>query len=203
MRIAFALLVLGTAVVAGPGEAQILNVRPAPLADLRAGKQARHGEVVLGQTTLAGALRMFAEHLRSDSVKVPRGHGGNPSPWPAGTVWLAGNHEIRPRHHLDLGPERYQLYFDENERLITASTGSRLPGGLTWKVLSAHYPAFQKGRRWGRADQPWSDEWSVALSSCVTLVANVLVAGQRVQSLSYHYTCPTGNTGTSKTTSSH
>ena len=201
MRIAFTLLVLGTAVMPRSGEAQILNVRPAPLADLRAGKQARHGEVVLGQTTLAGALRVFAEHLWSDSVKVPRGHGGNPAPLPPGTVWLAGDHEIRPRHQLDLGPERYQLFFDENERLITASTGSRLPGGLTWKVLSKHYPSLRKGRRWYSGDQPISDSWSVALSSCVTLGASVLIEGQKVQNLSYHYTCPTTSTGASTTTS--
>ncbi|HZA91968.1 MAG TPA: hypothetical protein VE420_05015 [Gemmatimonadales bacterium] len=202
MRIVFTLLILGTAAVAAPAEAQVLNVRPAPFADLRPGRQARYGEVVLGQTTLAGALRMFAEHLRSDSVKVPRGHGGNPSSWPAGTVWLGGAHEIRPRHHLDLGPDRYQLYFDENERLITASTGPRLPGGLTWQVLSKHHPSLRKGRRWYSGDQPLSDTWSVVLSSCVTLAANVLIAGQRVQSLSYHYTCPTTSTGTGKTASS-
>ena len=107
-----------------------------------------------------------------------------------------------PRHHLDLGPERYQLYFDENERLITASTGPRLPGGLTLQVLSKHHPSLRKGRRWYSGDQPLSDTWSVALSNCVTLSANVLIAGQRVQSLSYHYTCPTPGTGTAKTTSS-
>ena len=187
--------------MAGVAEAQALNVRPAPLADLRPGRQARHGEVVLGQTSLDGALRMFAEHLRSDSVKVPRGHVGNPSPWGPGSVWVSADQEVRPRHHLDLGPERYALYFDENERLIGAST-SRLPGGLTWKVLSKHYPSFRKGRRWYSGDQPKSDTWSVALSSCVTLVADVLIAGERVGTLGYYYTCPTTRTGASRTTSS-
>jgi hypothetical protein len=200
VRLAFTLLVVGSALVARPAEAQIVNVRPAPLADLRAGRQARHGEVVLGQTTLAGALRMFAEHLRSDSVRVARGHGGNPAAWPAGTVWLAGDHEVHPRHYLDLGPERYGLYFDQNERLIGASTG-RLPGGLTWKVLHNHYPSFRKGRRWHSGDQPTFESWSTTLSSCVTLVANVR-AGQRVESLSYYYTCPTTRTGARETTSS-
>ena len=200
MRIAFALLLVGSVVVATRGETQTLNVRPAPIADLRPGRQARHGEVVLGQTTLAGAQRMFAEHLWSDSVKVPRGHAGNPAQWPAGAVWLAGDHEVRIRHHLDLGPELYGLYFDENERLIGAST-SRLPGGLTWKVLSSHYTSFRKGRRWNGGDQPRFDSWSTQLSDCVTLVANVLVAGLRVESLSYYYTCPTSPAG-SKTTSS-
>jgi hypothetical protein len=201
MRSAFALLVVTTAFITGRAEAQILNVRPAPLADLRPGRQARHGEVVLGQTTLAGALRMFAEHLRSDSVKVSRGHGSNPTAWPAGTVWLAGDYEVQPRHSLDLGPERYGLYFDENERLIGAGTGW-LPGGLTWKVLSSHYPTFRKGRRWYSGDQPIRDTWSAPLSSCVTLVATVLVKGQRVENLSYYYTCPTTRPGVNKTTSS-
>jgi hypothetical protein len=198
MRVAFTLLVAGTALLAGAAEAQTLSVQPAPFADLRPGRQARHGEVVLGQTTMAGALRMFAEHLRSDSVRVARAHVGNPSPWGPGSVWVSADQEVRPRHHLDLGPERYGLYFDENERLIGAST-SRLPGGLTWKVLSTRYPSLQKGRRWYSGDRPISDTWSVALSSCVTLVADVLVAGQRVQTLSYYYTCST--TAANKTTS--
>ncbi len=202
MRMHFTLLVLGTVVMAPPIQAQILSVRPAPLADLRPGKQARHGEVVLGQTTLAGALRMFAEHLRSDSVKVARAHVGNPSPWGPGSVWVSADQEVHPRHYLDLGPERYGLFFDENERLIAASTGQRLPGGLTWKVLSKHYPSLRKGRRWYSGDQPMWDTWSVALSSCVTLAANVLIAGQRVQSLNYYYTCPTTSTRARKTTSS-
>jgi hypothetical protein len=202
MRIVFTLLILGTAAVAAPAEAQVLNVRPAPLADLRPGRQARHGEVVLGQTTLTGALRIFSEHLWSDSMKVSRGHGGNPSSLPAETVWLAGDHEIRPRHQLDLGPDRYQLYFDENERLITAMTGPRLPGGLTWQVLSKHYPSLRKGRSWYSGDQPMMDSWSTPLSDCVALVATVLVKGQKVQNLSYHYTCPTTRAGAPKTTSS-
>jgi hypothetical protein len=115
-------------------------------------------------------------------------------------VWGAADHQVRPRHYLDLGPERYGLYFDENERLVVATT-ARLPGGLTWKVLAAHYPGLRKGRRWYRADQAWSDEWSVAVSTCVNLVTNVLVAGDRVETLSYHYTCPTTKTGASKTSS--
>jgi hypothetical protein len=201
MRTAFTLLLVGTAVMAGPAEGQILNVRPAPFSDLRSGNQARHGEVVLGQTTLAGAQRMFAEHLRSDSVKVARSHVGNPSPWGPGSVWVSADQEVRPRHYLDLGPERYGLFFDENERLIGAGTG-RLPGGLTWKVLSRHYPSLQKSRRWYSGDQPIMDTWSVPLSSCVTLVATVLIEGQKVQNLSYYYTCPTTRTGASRTTSS-
>jgi hypothetical protein len=202
MRLGFTLLLVVTVVAAVPAVAQTLNVRPAPFSDLRPGKQARYGEVVLGQTTLAGAQRMFAEHLRSDSVRIARGHVGNPSPWGPGSVWVSANQEVRPRHYLDLGPERYGLFFDENERLIAASTSRRLPGGLTWKVLSKHYPSLQKSRRWYSGDQPMMDTWSVPLSSCVTLVASVLIEGQKVQNLSYYYTCPTTRTGASRTTSS-
>jgi hypothetical protein len=150
---------------------------------------------------MTGTLRMFAEELSSDSLKVARAHPGNPAPVPTGTVWAAAGQEVRPRHQLDLGPERYTLYFDENERLIAAGTG-RLPGGLTLKVLNKHYPALQKGRRWYSGDQPMSDTWSVALSSCVTLQASVLIKGERVNTLSYLYTCPTKRTGASRTTSS-
>ncbi len=202
MRIAFGLLAFALVLKAGSAEAQVLNVRPVPFADLRPGKQARDGEVVLGQTTLAGAQRMFAEYLRSDSMKVARGHVGNPSPWGPGSVWISADQEVRPRHYLDLGPGRYGLFFDANERLIAASTGRRLPGGLTWKVLSKHYPSLQKSRRWYSGDQPMMDTWSVPLSSCVTLVAGVLIEGQKVQNLSYYYTCPTTRPGASRTTSS-
>jgi hypothetical protein len=120
---------------------------------------------------------------------------------PPGTVWGTAGQEVRPRHQLDLGPERYTLYFDENERLIAAVT-RRLPGGLTLKVLRNHYPALEKGRRWYSGDQAMSDTWSLAVSSCVTLQASVLIKGERVNSLSYHYTCPTKATGESRTTSS-
>ena len=202
MRLVLALLVLGTVVPAVPAESQTLNVRPALLGDLRPGKDARHGEVVLGHTTLAGALRIFAEHLRSDSVKVARAHVGNPSPWGPGSVWVSEDQEVRPRYYLDLGPERYGLFFDQNERLIGAATGGRLPGGLTWKVLSKRYPSLRKSRRWYSGDQPMMDTWSVAVGSCVILVAGVLVEGQKVQSLGYYYTCPTTSTGARKTASS-
>jgi hypothetical protein len=58
-------------------------------------------------------------------------------------------------------------------------------------MLSAHYPSLQKGRRWYSGDQPRMDQWSVAVSDCVTLSASVLVADGRVEQLSYLYTCPT------------
>jgi hypothetical protein len=190
MRWTFALFVLATPLAGTTVEAQTLSVRPAPFTDLRPGSQPRYGEVVLGRTTMTAALRMFADDLSSDSVRVPRGHPSNPSPYPAGIGWHVGSHHVRPQQQLDLGPERYTLYFDENERLIAAIT-ARVPGGLTREMLNAHYPSLQRGRRWYSGDQPRMDQWSVAVSDCVTLTAHVLVADERVESLSYLYTCPT------------
>jgi len=184
LTLALAASLAGTAI-----QAQTLAVRPSALTDLGAGSRARHGEVVLGQTTMAGALRMFAEQLASDSVVVPRAHLGNPSSIPADVVWQMASREVRPRHKLDLGPDHYTLYFDKNSRLIVAST-QRMAGNLTRPQLSAHYSALRKGRRWYGGDRPRHDEWSVALSDCVTLIADVLIAGERVQQLSYLYTCP-------------
>jgi len=145
---------------------------------------------VLGRTTVASALRMFSELLSSDRVVVPRGHPGNPSSLPAGTVWKAANREVRPRHALELGPDRYTLYFDENSRLIVAIT-PRMPGELTRALFSARYPTLAKGRRRYSGDQPRSDEWSVSLSDCVTLNIEVSIPAERVEQLSYMYTCPT------------
>ena len=185
----FALFLFTTSIGSAAVQAQTLNVRPAPFHDFRSG-QPRHGEVVLGRTTLPGALRGFSELLRSDSVRVPRAHPGNPSSLPAGMVWQAGGAAVHPRHQLDLGPDRYLLYFDHNSRLVAAHT-QRLPGELTRAMLSTRYPALRKGRRWYGGDRPRWDTWSVSLSDCVTLSTMVSIPGDRVEQLTYLYTCPT------------
>jgi hypothetical protein len=190
MHWTFALVVFTTTLAGTAVQAQTLSVRPAPLTDLRPGNRPRHGEVVLGRTTMTAALRMLADHLSSDSVRVPRGHPSNPSSHPAGTVLYVTGHRIHPRQQLDLGPERYTLYFDENERLIAAVT-EPIPGRLTREMISAQYPSLQKGRRRFSGDQPIWDEWSVAVSDCVTLAAQVSIGDERVEGLSYVYTCRT------------
>jgi hypothetical protein len=190
MRSLLALLFLATSAAVAALHAQTLDVRAASFADPQPGNRARHGEVVLGQTTLTGSLRMFADLLGSDSIKVARGHQGNPALQPLGTVWQVGAHQVRPHRRLDLGPDWYVLYFDENERLIAAIT-RQTPAGLTREKLAARHPSLQRGRRWYGGDQPRGDEWTVALGNCVTLSASVLVGDERVEQLSYVYTCPT------------
>jgi hypothetical protein len=171
-------------------QAQVLDVRPTTLTEPRAGNVARHGEVVLGHTTLPGTRRMFAELLDSDTIEVPRGHRGNPSQTRPGTVWQVASHRVQPSYRLDLGPDRYALYYDRNERLIAAVTQDP-PGALTKAALVARYPALRMDRRWYSGTRPRNEQWTIALGTCVSLVASVLLPGERIEQLSYVYTCPT------------
>jgi hypothetical protein len=189
MRAVVAVLIATSSVTGTVLHAQVLDVRSTTLTELRAGNQARHGEVVLGQTTLSGTRRMFAELLSSDTIKVARGHQGNPSPTPPWTVWQVASHRVLPSYRLDLGPDRYALYYDKNERLI-AAIAQNPAGGLTKAALAARYPSLRKGRSWYSGNQP-HEQWTTALNTCVTLAASVLPPDERVEQLSYVYTCPT------------
>ena len=188
-RIALALL---TAVLVSVQlEAQTLSVRPSPFSDLRPGRNAKQGEVVMGETTLKGALRIFAVELKSETVSLPRVHAANPDTVPSGTVWRVGSHELRPYQRLDLGPDRYVLNFDRNERLVSAVT-SQLPS-ITQPMLSEHYPGIQKGQLW-RSGDPFQ-EWIANVDACVVLSALVKKSTGLVEQLSYHYTCDTKPAG--------
>ena len=171
-------------------QAQTLNVQPARFLDPRPGTQAKHGEVVLGRTTMKAAMRMFAEELSRDTIRVPRGHSANPSAVSAETVWQVGAHQVRPRRMLDLGPEHYSLWFDENERLIAAIT-SQVPPGMSRMTLVDHYKGIRRVRSWGNGNEPTFDVWTVPVDSCVALSAHVTVATDQVEQLSYVYTCRT------------
>jgi hypothetical protein len=89
-----------------PGTAQTLSARPAIFADPILATDPTRGELVLGRTTLAGALRMFAVEL-SDSVRLPLGRRSNPD-----TLWTSSTSGDsaswpRPHHRLDIGVGRY------------------------------------------------------------------------------------------------
>jgi len=171
-------------------QAQTLDVRPERFTDPRPGTQAKHGEVVLGRTTLKAAMRMFAEELSRDTILVSRGHSGNPAPVSSETVWQVAVHQVRPRQRLDLGPDHYSLWFDENQRLVAAIT-SQVPVGLSRATVVDHYKGMYRASRWRSGDQPSFDEWTVPVDPCVTLSAQVSVATEGVEQLSYIYTCPT------------
>jgi hypothetical protein len=179
-----AILILPAAI--WPAVAQTLSARPALFADPVPGADLSKGELVLGRTTLSSALRIFSVELEEDSVRVPLGHGANPAPL-SGAEVLVGGLTIRPRHRLDLGRERYTLYFDENERLVAALTAPARARPLRRKQLVARYPNL-------RAEHTGTGyEGLVAvLDHCVSLTARIwLRHGDEVDLLGYTYTCTT------------
>jgi hypothetical protein len=168
-----------------PGAAQTLAARPAVFADPVPGSDVSKGELVLGRTTLAAALRIFAVQL-GEAVSVPRRHAGNPDTLPTNTEWQVGDHVARPRHVLDLGPGLYRLYFDRHERLVAALT-FQPSRPLLREELVAHYPSLKfEGRRLGP-----SDAFVAPLGSCVSLAGRLQLETKLVDQISYVYTCAT------------
>jgi hypothetical protein len=169
---------------ATPGAAQTLAAKPAIFADPVPGSNPAKGELVLGRTTLPGALRMFAVQL-GELAKQPR-QAANPDTLPADTEWQVGDKVVRPRHVLDLGPELYRLFFDRNQRLVAAVT-FQPPRRVTREELKAHYPSLTfEGRRLGPADA-----FTAPLGKCVSFAGRLRLDTKQVDQLSYVYTCPT------------
>jgi hypothetical protein len=183
---------ISSLITLSPCAAQTLSSRPAIFADPVLGTDPSYGELVLGRTTLTSALRIFAVELE-DSVLVPLGHPSNPETVSEGTS-LSGIPTLRPRHRLDLGPKRYTLYFDKNERLIAAITlRSRLPRPLRRDELVARYPTLRVEHIGRTAEGAWvRDELVAPLGPCVSLIADVWREDRgMVGGLGYVYTCAT------------
>jgi hypothetical protein len=193
MRYLLPTLTLVSSLVAlSPCAAQTLSSRPAIFADPVLGTDPSYGELVLGRTTLTSALRIFAVELE-DSVLVPLRHPSNPDTVPEGAS-LSGIPTLRLRYRLELGPKRYTLYFDKNERLIAAVTHrSRLPRPLRRDELVARYPTLRVEHIGRTAEGAWiRDELVAPLGPCVSLIADVWRHDRgMVGGLGYVYTCPT------------
>jgi hypothetical protein len=172
---------------------QTLRAEPVAFADPVPGSNIAHGELRLGHTTLSSALHMFAAVLSSDSVRVPRLHEANPSTLSAGSDWEIGADTVRPRFRLDLGPERYTLYFDANQRLVAALT-SRPALPVYRSQLAVHYATLRLQRRWRSGDVPSIDNMTAPLGPCLWYTAHVRVSDDRVDSFGYVYTCTTAPT---------
>ena len=174
---------------AEPLAGQTISARPVLYKDPVWGVEPRHGEVVLGRTTLQAALRIFAVELEEDSIRVPLGHPGNPSV-------LTGNEQrvggVTLRHRLDLGPDRYTLYFDANERLV-ALDAPAYARPLKRKELAEKYPSLRVYYTGHNADKvPVYEGLEAPLGECVSLTAGVWLAkGDAVENLGYIYTCST------------
>lgn len=186
------LTVITSLIGISPSAAQTLSSRPAIFRDPLLGTDPAYGELVLGQTTLLSALRIFAADLE-DSVLVPRGHPSNPD-----TVWsttqIAPSITSKPHHRLDLGSGRYTLYFDKNERLVAALThGSRLPRRPRREELVARYPTLRVDHVGRTAEGAWvKDDLVASLGPCVSLVADVWRKDKGLLgTFGYVFTCPT------------
>jgi hypothetical protein len=108
-----------------------------------------------------------------------------------------------PFHRLDIGPERYTLYFDRRERLVAAvAPRSRLPRTIRRDELVARYATLKvlwTGYSGGRR----TVEWVMAeLAPCVSATAAIWYgndgledrrhrAAGTVEEFSYIYTCST------------
>jgi hypothetical protein len=183
--------------VPSPGLAQTLSARPAIFADPILATDPAHGELVLGRTTLAGALRMFAVEL-ADSIRLPLGRRSNPDTVRTSTAFVDSASWPRPHHRLDLGPGRYTLYFDKHERLVMVGADrSRLPRQLRREDLVARYATLRVHRHWNI-----QDEMIAPLAPCISLTATVWEGedGRRdeehlqpgtVLHLGYRFTCQT------------
>jgi hypothetical protein len=191
-------LTLATAFMAWlPCVAQTLSARPAVFADPVLSTDPTHGELELGRTTLAAALRIFAVEL-ADSARLPHSGKNNPD-----TLWTASERVDpsswpRSHHRLDLGAGRYTLYFDKHERLVmVGAERSRLPRQLRRDELVARYPTLRVLRHWNI-----QDELIAPLAPCISLIATVWTGddglpaeGQlkpgTVVAFGYRYTCQT------------
>jgi hypothetical protein len=188
---------------AGPCLAQTLSARPAIFRDPLLANDPSYGELVLGQTTLAAALRVFAVELQ-DSVLLPLRHRSNPDTLPTGSNIGGPTTTPKARYRLDVGSGHYTLYFDKNERLIAAqATKDRLPRLLRREDLVARYATLQP-RPVGASSESsrgW-EEVEAPLAPCVSVVAQVWYGddGSRgkhvgpdgtVLVFGYQYTCAT------------
>ena len=85
-----------------PADCQSLSSRPAIFADPLLTSDPTQGDLVLGRTSLASALRIFAVELR-DSVRIPLGHGSNPDTVRAGSM-IGVPSMSKAFYRLDVGP---------------------------------------------------------------------------------------------------
>jgi hypothetical protein len=137
------------------------------------------GNLILGQTTVEQAVRMFPA--------APSGYEGNPrSPrgFPEAKVG-----QVSPKPTVVFNPwmTLYLLYFDSNRRLVIVVDGgkSRFRGSSQQEMLS-QYPQLKETYR-----DSLEYEMQVEVQPCVTLMLLISSRGNMVGDIAYTYTCPT------------
>lgn len=186
MHRALLLVPLTLAIAAIPAAGQTLPARPVPLSEPVRGGNWKDGELVLGKTTMAGARRMLAGEPSAPMARNARKLAQS-------RAWEIGGVTLRPRWELDPGNGFYQLYFDENERLIFALDRTARPEISRIELLTRYPRAL-------RVQQSDSfDQFQVDVQPCVTMTALVDRKRDHVLQFGYAWTCQTksfaGNAG--------
>lgn len=174
-------LALTPVCIAGSLAAQTLPARPIRLGEPVQGGSWKDGELVLGRTTLPGARRMLGG---PDSLVAAAQEAGTRR-LPEELAWEIGGVTLRPRWTFDPGQGYFQLYFDDNERLIYALDRTVRPE-LQRSELLSRYP---RALRVQQSDS--YDQFQVDVQPCVTLTALVDRQKDHVLQFGYAWTCRT------------
>jgi hypothetical protein len=166
------------AVSATSARSQTLPARPVPLSEPVRGGTWKDGELILGKTTMAGARRMLAGEPSAPMARNARKLAES-------RAWEIGGVTLRPRWELDPGNGFYQLYFDENERLIFALDRTARPE-ISRLDLLARYP---RALRVQQSDS--FDQFQVDVQPCVTMTALIDRKRDHVVQFGYAWTCQT------------
>jgi hypothetical protein len=109
----------------------------------------------------------------------------NPRRLPEDRAWEVGGVTLRPRWQYDPGEEYFQLFFDDNERLIYALDRTARPKVTRLDFLS-HYPRALRAQKSGSFDQ-----YQVDVQPCVTLTALLDRGKDQITQFGYAWTCRT------------
>ena len=104
---------------------------------------------------------------------------------PEERAWEVGGVTLRPRWEFDPGEEYFQLFFDDNERLIYALDRQARPSLSRLEFLS-HYPRALREQQSGSFDQ-----YQVDVQPCVTVTALLDRATDKITQYGYAWTCRT------------
>jgi len=133
------------------------------------------GEVVLGETTLRDAIRLFPPTYGEGAPRRPRGF----------PMARAGKVQPKPARVFNPSATMYALFFDRNDRLVIfEELGDELEQQPVADVLSK-YPALHETQRL-KGERELQGE----IAPCVVLML-LVDDDDRVKNVAYAYSCPT------------
>jgi hypothetical protein len=174
------------ALAAGPAQAQYLGAKAVVYHDPLPERVSTETPLLLGKTLLQSARRMFP-----DAPKVYEGlpaysiNDGNPQPIDRyDATWTNDGFTTTAKFIFTLGPGRWTLYFDGNQRLISAVAPNEATAGVTRSEFAKRYPSLKeaKGQNYTALQG--------RISECVFEQA-LFGLDEKLHSYSYSYVCPT------------